>query len=61
MSIDWNEIGNAEFNILDPLCGWWTEDGFTNNQHNAKTYTSSNLSDQQRAVISSHRCSIWSA
>lgn len=61
MAIDWESVGDKAFNVQDPHCGFWTEDGFTNDQHKAKTYTRSELIDEEKQVIINHGCRLLSA
>lgn len=59
--INWDSIPDVAFNIKDPYCGWWTNDGFADSQHAAKDYRKSDLTVEERIAINKHKCSIWSA
>ncbi len=61
MSIDWNSIGEQEFNVLDPICGFWTDDGFTRDQHQAKNFTHAKLTPKELEAIETTSCMLMSA
>jgi hypothetical protein len=61
MKIDWNQIGDQPFNVFDRNFGFWTDDGFTRHQLNAKRYTQEQLTHSEREAIETGPCTLVSA
>lgn len=62
-SIDWEQVGNQKFNIFDPVCGFWTDEGsgFVNSQYKAKTYTQDQLTEDERKTLIETKCILMSS
>lgn len=62
-SIDWEKVGDQKFNVFDPVCGFWTDEGsgFVNSQYKAKTYTQDQLTEDERKTLIDTRCILMSS
>lgn len=60
--IDWKQIGDQRFNVFDPICGFWTDEGsgFVKSQYKAKTYTQDQLTENEKRTIIDTKCILMS-
>lgn len=53
-----NEVKGVRFIVLDHFCGWWTKDGFTNDESKAQVFNGEFDTDEQAKAVIKGGCQL---
>lgn len=52
------EVSGVKFIVKDSFCGWWTKDGFTNDESKAHVFCGKFESESQAEAVLKHGCQL---